>query len=374
MAVEWHIARNGVARGPLTTQQFHQAIDAGEVEPADYVWRSDGTDWVSAAPYVSASQSLRIPIGVMAGFLGALLLAVIAGFVTLPTTQLGHLLEMAQAPNPEDAIRERLLRDEPDTAFFRSLAEKDAIAFDGLVSYVAAQNLSNVDEALPATRSYIIGQILQPKLSHLTDEEMTELMTITRDTSAQLAESSPSGCIASTLGQPAGDMRQLLDEGVRQREAAFLIRILDAPPRELDMPTAQQVQQINATIAQKLIAKHGERISLLDFANVKPEDQKDACLLFVEYHDEILHLPDADRAVMLKAMYINPALLVGDEASSASQTPPSAAPEAPAAAPPSVSQDAAPASPETAPSADDSAVPEFPASMGGDPDVAPGAQ
>lgn len=377
MTIEWYVARNGESRGPFSTQEFHKAIDAGEVLPTDHVWRSDGADWVSAAPYVAAGKPTRVPALAMAGVIAALVVATVAVFATLPSKLEGLVQEVEQnaavQPGTEvgaDAIRARLLKDEPATAFFRALAEKDPAAFDGLVTHMAGQPLGTPEETIWTARSYMMSNIVKPKFKNMSDADMTELMQITRDMSRQLAETSPKVCLDVALERPFGDLSSLIDADVQGRERALMIKLLDLPEREVALPTAERVQQINMAVAQQLVRKYPDKVHLLDLASVQTQDEKAACLIFVEYLDTILALPDEERAAMLRAMNVNPALL---ETQASEQAP--AAPQVPAAegalgaeAQPSPSTEAPSAA---APESSEEPSFEFPATTAEEPEAAP---
>lgn len=330
MAIEWHIARNGESRGPFTTQEFHKAIDNGEVLPTDHVWRSDGPDWTSAEPYVAASQSNRLPLLGMAGAIAALLVLLGATYWTLPS-KLGALTELSipsqEIPQPGetgtgvglsgDAIRAHLLQEEPSTAIYRALATKDPAAFDALVSYLESLQIADANAATWQARAYMMGTVAKPKLKNLSDGEMVELMEITRDMSVELAEANAKTCLDVALERPTEDYRSLISPTLQERESNFFVRLLDTPDREIELPTAARAQEINAGVAQRLVQQHPDKVHLLDLANVAPADEKAACLIFVDYLNGILALPEADRAAMLRVLNVNPALLQTQEAEAA---------------------------------------------------------
>jgi hypothetical protein len=49
MSAAWHFSRNGQSEGPISSDQLKQMAAAGELAPADMIWKDGMADWVPAS-------------------------------------------------------------------------------------------------------------------------------------------------------------------------------------------------------------------------------------------------------------------------------------------------------------------------------------
>lgn len=311
MAIDWYVARNGESRGPLTTRQFHEAIDNGELLSSDHVWRSDGTQWVSAASYVEGAPSMKLPLGMIAGVLALLVVALVVVGATL-ADKFARFAELQEAGAAKQkkveqergvGIRAELLRGGRETELARAVAAKEPALFEETVAYLSRQ--SGTEALLPQVRPFVMIHGIAPKLSFVKASDAAELMAVTRDVTAFLAERDPAACVAyAHYGQLQGSVE--LEPSLQDRDTAVLSRMLDAKETSAsDVVDGRTGLDSNVRIGHELAAKFPNTSDIADLADVAPGREKAACELFTAYLDRVLQLPEEERSALLRIMRLD---------------------------------------------------------------------
>jgi hypothetical protein len=58
MAREWYYAKGGQQHGPVSDQQLKELAASGQIQPSDFVWCEDMTDWAKASTSRMATHTL----------------------------------------------------------------------------------------------------------------------------------------------------------------------------------------------------------------------------------------------------------------------------------------------------------------------------
>jgi hypothetical protein len=144
---------------------------------------------------------------------------------------------------------------------------------------------------------------VKPRIAHLNDEQVIELVLVSRDQFRELSRSHPDSCRPLFLGADFGDITPYLSSGVRQREMALLEAAFRA-----DLNTTPGVMTGSAlddTISKLIDATRnfvGDDVSLLaNGADIRGREQR-YCEVVATLFDQMAGMPAADAAALMRGL------------------------------------------------------------------------
>jgi hypothetical protein len=212
---------------------------------------------------------------------------------------------MIAAPKPvsdNPAIERQLLGDENFGAMATAWKESDPSSFAAFIDRVSSASGGNLAAAIEQGRGELIAAA-RPRVAHLSDAHLVEIIRISRDQMRELKTSHPIVCYPLFQGRRFGDISPYLSEGVRQREMNVLTEAFRADPNTVHpvLSQAELATSVNEVVVRTR-AKFGEDIALIaPDAQVEGREPR-VCDAAAALYDEMLAMPEPQAAALMRGL------------------------------------------------------------------------
>lgn len=278
----------------------------GEGDANVSVEREGGMDWTAVGAAALG--------GAAGGLLGSLLGRVFPEkWRRLATTALVVCLAIAgsrlasgfmdRRQSEPDNIAQALLSDPRLGSVAEAWRETDPASFREAISTLSESVRARRDrnEAVAEMR-FLLTSAAVPRMKHLDDAQIMELLHVAREEFAELAVSSPGTCNPMFNGRAFGDITPYVSPSLIEREGAIMeaaFRADASAPREITSGEAQQAEI--DTLLAGLRERVGEDAAMLEAASVDGVEAR-YCEVVVAFYDEWLELPPERAAALMRGL------------------------------------------------------------------------